>query len=100
MKIEFEKIIELANKRKEALENFSNMMENFNEFVDAVDSVETFLKDISVAFYSLDAEGRAMLGPQMNQQLNQWCGSYGHVAVMNKAIGHMREFVTVVESVS
>lgn len=74
MKIEFEKIIEKANIRKESLESLQKLLTEAEDRLADLKAVQDWVVRLSVTFSKVDAEGRAML-PQSVRLALQGLGS-------------------------
>jgi len=61
MNIDYSDIIAKANKRKEALEKFTNLLMDFNEMNDQLKEANDYMLLVRAALDNIDPEGKALV---------------------------------------
>jgi hypothetical protein len=61
MNIDYSDIIAKANKRKEALEKFTNLLMDFNEMNDQLKEANGYMLSVRAALDNIDPEGKALV---------------------------------------
>lgn len=61
MNIDYSDIIAKANKRKEDLEKFTNLLMDFNEMNDQLKEANDYMRLVKTALNDIDPEGKALI---------------------------------------
>lgn len=93
MRIDYAKIIQTADKRREALQEMEHLLDCLQYYIDLLQEMEVYVGLLKASYGRVDAEGRGLLGAGLHCAMSQ-------IASYDATSANLKRFVSMKEALA